>query len=153
MRGCRANPATNIGNIDIASLISGITVPGGAQGTAAGRPANPNLSLHDLLTPVHTLAALGNASPETVDNLVSNLPPTLVPENASLEQKKSVIALVLQSPQFQQGCASLTVALREGALRGVADSLRVPLAPGEEMSGDPVEVFVNGVKRQVEKKD
>lgn len=46
---------------------------------------------------------------------------------------------------------SLTVALRDGALRGVADSLQVPLRPGEEASGvDQVELFVGGVRRGVE---
>lgn len=49
-----------------------------------------------------------------------------------------------------QSSVSLSVALRDGGLRGVADSLGVPLRPGEEAAGDQVEVFVRGVKRGVE---
>lgn len=143
---------------DLASLISGITVPsgqqqqGGGQQQQGGGQQAPTLGLHDLLGPAHTLPTLENVSEATIESLISNLPPAIVPANASLGQKKAIISRVLQSPQLTQGCASLTVALREGALRGVADSLRIPLTPGEENSAtDPVETLINGVKRQVEK--
>lgn len=46
----------------------------------------------------------------------------------------------------------MTAALREGALRSVADSLRVPVEAGAEMRGDPVVVFVESVKKMVEGK-
>lgn len=93
---------------------------------------------------------LSSLSGPALDNIISNLPPALIPKNATEAQKKEVVRKVLQTPQFIQSCVSLTVALREGALRGVADSLGVPLKPGEEASGDQVEVFVKGVKRGVE---
>lgn len=90
----------------------------------------------------------------TVDNIISNLPPAIVPKNASLSQKKQVITRVLRSAQFTQGAVGLTGALREGALRGVADSLKVPILPNEEAEGgDPVEILVKGVKRQVEREN
>lgn len=135
---------------DLASLISGITVPSGQQQQGGSQQA-PTLGLHDLLVPAHTLPTLENVSDATIESLISNLPSAIVPANASLGQKKAIISRVLQSPQLTQGCASLTVALREGALKGVADSLRIPLAPGEENSAaDPVETLINGIKRQVE---
>jgi 26S proteasome regulatory subunit N13 len=131
---------------DLASLLSQIQVPGQAM-----QQQEPSLFLHDLLSTANTTPLVENMSEKTVDSLISNLPPALVPANASLSQKKQIITKVLRSPQFTQGAVSLTVALREGALRGVADSLKIPLLPGEEVSGDPVEVFVKGIKREVEK--
>ncbi|KAI5805967.1 proteasome complex subunit Rpn13 ubiquitin receptor-domain-containing protein [Geopyxis carbonaria] len=136
---------------DIASLISQITVPG-QQKQQQLAPQGPTMSLHDLLTPSATIASLENASADVIDSLISNLPPALVPKDASSAQKKATIIKVLQSPQFTQANVSLTVALREGGLRGVADSLRVPIIPGEEGAGvDQVELFVKGVKREAEK--
>lgn len=84
--------------------------------------------------------------------MIANLPPALIPKNATNAQKKHVVKKVLQSPQFGQSLISLTVALRDGGLRGVADSLGVPLKPGEEGAGeDQVGIFVRGVRRGVEK--
>ncbi|KAA8898364.1 proteasome complex subunit Rpn13 ubiquitin receptor-domain-containing protein [Sphaerosporella brunnea] len=140
--GARAAPP----QIDFASLLSQIQVPGGQAMQQA-----PSLSLHDLLSSANTTPLVEKMSEKTIDSLISNLPPALVPTNASLSQKKQIITKVLRSPQFAQGAVSLTVALREGALRGVADSLKVPILPGEEASGDPVGVFVKGIKREVEK--
>lgn len=74
-----------------------------------------------------------------------------MPKDASTAQKKEVLGRIFRTPQLAQSLVSLTVALREGGLRGVADSLRIPLRPGEEAAGDMVEVFVNGVRREVEK--
>ena len=153
--GNSSTTTTTTQGLDLASLIQGITVPGaGAQQAAAAprRQQQKPVALHDLLTPNHTLPALENSDEEIIDALISNLPPALIPTNASLAQKKAVIARVLQSPQFVQGCAGLTAALREGALRSVADSLRVPIEAGAENTGDPVVVFVEGVKKMVEKK-
>jgi 26S proteasome regulatory subunit N13 len=112
---------------------------------------SPSLALHDLLSAANTIPLVESMSEKTIEDLISNLPPALVPANASLSQKKQIITKVLRSPQFAQGAVSLTVALREGALRGVADSLKIPLLPGEEAAGDQVEIFVKGVKREVEK--
>lgn len=95
---------------------------------------------------------LPTLSPEALDQLISNLPPALIPRNATDAQKKDIIRKVLQSTQFGQSLISLSVALRDGGLRGVADSLGVPLGAGEEGSGeDQVEVFVRGVKKGIEK--
>lgn len=133
---------------DLASLLSQIQVPGSPQ--AVERQA-PIVSLHDLLSTANTTPLVESMSQETVDSLLSNLPPAIVPAYASLGQKKLILTKVLRSPQFTQGAVSLTVALREGALRGVADSLKVPIDPSEEATGaDPVEVFVEGVKREVD---
>jgi len=83
--------------------------------------------------------------------MISNLPPALVPENASESQKKEIIAKVLRSPQFAQGVKSLSAALREGALRGVAESLKIPTLPGEADTADQVEAFIRGIKREIER--
>lgn len=133
---------------DFASLLSQIQIPG--QAGQALQQA-PTISLHDLLSVANTTPLVENMSEQTIDNLISNLPPAIVPKNAKLGQKKQIISKILRSPQFTQGAVSLTVALREGALRGVADSLKVPILPGEEATGaDQVEIFVKGVKREVE---
>ena len=139
---------------DFASLLSQIQVPGGAQQNAGTLQQTPSIALHDLLSTGNTTPLVTDMSEKTVDALISNLPPAIIPTNATLGQKKDVIAKVLRSPQFTQANASLTAALREGALRGVADSLRVPLLPGEEAAGtDQVEIFVKGVKREVEREN
>lgn len=138
---------------DLAALLRGIQVPGGDAQGQYRQPATAT-SLTDLLSTPNTVPLVANMSEETLNNLISNLPPTIIPENATLAQKKEVITKVLRSAQFTQGAASLTSALREGALRAVADSLRVPLQPGEEATGeDPVEVFVKAVKRQTDEQN
>jgi len=139
--GGRAPPP----QLDFASLLSQIQIPGSSQQQA------PTVSLHDLLSTANTTPLVEDMSQKTVDSLLSNLPPAIVPADANLGQKKLVLTKVLRSSQFTQGALSLTVALREGALRGVADSLRVPIALGEEATGaDPVEIFVDGVMREVD---
>ncbi|KAF8253341.1 hypothetical protein K440DRAFT_593109 [Wilcoxina mikolae CBS 423.85] len=144
--GGRAPPP----QFDFASLLSQIQIPGSAQAGQALQQV-PTISLHDLLSTANTAPLLENMSEQTIDSLISNLPPAIIPKNASLGKKKQIISKVLRSPQFTQGAISLTVALREGALRGVADSLKVPILPGEEATGaDQVEIFVKGVKREVE---
>jgi len=131
---------------DLSSLISQIRVPSGSA-----RQQEPPISLHHLLGPGETVGLIDNASSEAIDNMISNLPPSLVPENASEGQKKQIIARVLRSPQFAQGVISLSAALREGALRGVAESLKIPIVPGEEATEDQVEAFVRGIKRGIER--
>lgn len=128
------------------SLISSINV---------GGPSNygqqtPSVSLHDLLSTSTTVPLVSSISGSNLDNIIANLPPALIPKDATESQKKDVVRRVLQSPQFMQSCLSLSVALRDGALRGVADSLQVPLRPGEEMVADQIEAFVKGIKREVE---
>lgn len=134
------------------SLISSINV----GGPSSGGPSNygqqtPSVSLHDLLSTTTTIPLVASISGTALDNIIANLPPALVPRNATESQKRDVVRRVLQSPQFMQSCVSLSVALRDGALRGVADSLQVPLRPGEEtVAADQIEAFVKGVKRGVE---
>ena len=136
---------------NLASLISQIKVP---DGLGSGAPRPPGISLHDLLAAETTAPLVEKLSEESIENLISNLPPALVPKNASLSQKKQIITKVLRSPQFTQGAVSLSVALREGALKGVADSLKIPLLAAEENSNaDPVEIFIKATKRQVERDD
>jgi 26S proteasome regulatory subunit N13 len=134
---------------DFASLLSQIQVPGHAQGGLIGQHA-PAISLHDLLSPANTIRSLDTVSQTIIDNLIANLPPAIVPKDATVDQKKAVIAKVLRSPQFSQSSIGLTVALREGGLMGVADSLRVPIEPGV-IGLDQVELFIKGVKKEVEK--
>lgn len=75
----------------------------------------------------------------------------------SLEAKKSLLKKVLRSPQFHQALGTLTQALRDGGLPGVADALGIRVENGGYMSngsmplggGLAVEAFVEGVKRTV----
>jgi 26S proteasome regulatory subunit N13 len=134
--------------LDIASLLSQIQVPGNTQDGQVSQQA-PTISLHDLLSAANTIPLVENMSEKTIDILISNLPPAIVPKNPALSEKKQVITRVLRSPQFTQGAVSLTVALREGALRGVTESLKVPILFGEEGSGvDQVEIFLKGVRKE-----
>jgi len=112
------------------------------------------ISLHDLLPSTTTTSLLAAMTPGAVDDLISNLPQGIVPHNATLAQKKEVIRKVLHSPQFSQSLVSLSVALRDGGLRGISDSLGVRLASGEEGTGsDQVTIFVEAIKREEEKKE
>ncbi|KAG0125437.1 proteasome complex subunit Rpn13 ubiquitin receptor-domain-containing protein [Tuber indicum] len=137
------------------NLISQIQLPGEAHGSGGGyRQQEPMISLHDLLPPTTTTSLLAAMTPGAVDDLISNLPQGIVPRNATLAQKKEVIRKVLHSPQFSQSLVGLSVALRDGGLRGISDSLGVRLAPGDERTGsDQVTIFVEAVKREEEKKE
>lgn len=157
MAHCRVSPspfsssATEPQNQNdfLKSLISSINV-GGPSGPANYRQQTPSVSLHDLLSTSTTVPIVSSISGSDLDNVIANLPPALIPKNATESQKKDIVRRVLQSPQFMQSCLSLSVALRDGALRGVADSLQVPLRPGEEAVADQIEAFVKGIKRGVE---
>jgi 26S proteasome regulatory subunit N13 len=149
------SPSSNPNDF-LKSLISSINVGNAPPNSSGAGPSRygqqtPTLSLHDLLSTTTTVSLLSTLPAASLDQLCANLPPALIPRNATDSQKRDIIRRVLQSPQFAQSCVSLTVALRDGALRGVADSLQVPLGPGEEASGtDQVELFVGGVRRGVE---
>lgn len=133
------------GGLDLAALIRGIQVPEAPQQQSSA------LSLHDLLSSSSTLGALSEASPDVIQELAENLPPALIPQGADVEAKRAIIKRVLQTPQFSQSLVSLSVAIREGGIAGVAESLRVPINLNEARQGtDLVEVFVNGVKKEVE---
>ena len=129
---------------DFSSIISQIKIPGAAE-----QQQGPGLSLHDLLSTTNTTPLVENMSETTIDAIISNLPHAIVPKDASTSQKRQIILRVLRSPQFMQGAVSLTAALREGALQGVADSLKVPISTND--GSDPVEILVKGVRREVER--
>ncbi|RCI15704.1 hypothetical protein L249_3481 [Ophiocordyceps polyrhachis-furcata BCC 54312] len=103
-------------------------------------------SLVHLLPPSETVSMVDRASPELVDTLLDLLPPAVVvlasglsdfggkPEptteavttarqSLSLNEKCDLLKKVLRSPQFYQALGSLTMALRDGGLPGVADAL------------------------------
>lgn len=121
------------------------------------------------------------ASPEYLDALLSYLPPSVIvlatgsvaaeesqkepssdaieAAKASLspEDKRSLLKKVLRSPQFNQALGTLTMALRDGGLPGVADALGVRVENGGYMQGggmplgggQAVKAFVDGVKKTV----
>lgn len=136
------------------NLISQIQLPGGGRGGGGGyQQQEPTVSLHDLLPSTTTAPLLATMTSEAVDDLISNLPQGIIPRNATPAQKKEVIRKVLHSPQFNQSLVGLSVALRDGGLRGISDSLGVRLAPGEVGTGsDQVTIFVEAIKREEEKK-
>lgn len=122
------------------------------------------------------------SNPERLDALLGLLPPAVVvlsgnnPDaydgrsepsaeaveaaraSLSLERKKVLIKKVLRSPQFSQALGTLTQALRDGGLPGVADALGIKVQnggylPGGGMpmgGGKAVEAFVEGVKGKVQ---
>lgn len=120
------------------------------------------------------------ASSEFVDSLLGFLPPAVIvlasgssgfdgtqeptaeavqAAKASLspDDKRSLLKKVLRSPQFHQALGSLTMALREGGLPGVAEALGVKLENGGYIKdggmpmggGHAVKAFVEGVKKTV----
>ena len=147
----------NAGTDDASSLIQGFLQSlQGNQGAAAASqgPEKPFTTLQDLLSPPSTLPYVESADDNTVDNLLSFLPSSLLllaqdtdaedaaaaesnPEIAEalkqsldLPQKKNVLYRVLHSPQFSQSLASLTVALREGGLPSISEALKIPVEHG-----------------------
>lgn len=133
------------------SLIRNIQVPGVGQQSAAHPLAKTAyLSLTDLLAPKNTLPLLYNPAilGPLLPTLKENLPPGIIPEGASERETIQILEKVLRSPQFAQANASLTAALREGALVNVAPMLGLDVN-GVEMLG--VGGLVEGVKRKVEK--
>jgi 26S proteasome regulatory subunit N13 len=144
----------------------------------------PFTTLPDLLPTSTTLPILVNASDDLLDRLLSHLPPTLIllaagtpPDDAaqpdsetvqaitmSLEadQKREILAKVLRSPQFSQGLASLSMALRDGGLPTISEALKVPVRNGGLMTrggimpmgeGEAMEAFLEGFKKLVEEEE
>jgi 26S proteasome regulatory subunit N13 len=132
---------------------------GGGSGTTGGEGKLYPL-LSDLLSPPVSVPVMRTSSEETIDNLLSFLPPTifmLVQQAASgsadalaeptpaaveaakqalsLGQKKALLEKVLRSPQFHQSLTSLTMALRDGGLPSVADALSVKVENGGFVPG------------------
>ena len=121
--------------------------------TFAGAQGEKYTTLPDLLPPATTLPAIGTLSRDRIDALLRQLPPTLLlhavegadeefikgasEEDAlafldvlEIEQKQEILRKVLQSPQFSQSLASLTVALRDGGLPSISEALGIRLRDG-----------------------
>lgn len=121
---------------------------------------------------------IDSASTEYIDSLLSYLPPAVLvlasnpaavdgrveptaaaaetaKTSLSVDAKRSLLKKVLRSPQFHQGLGSLTMALRDGGLPGVADALGVKVENGGYLQsggmpmggGHAVQAFVEGVKK------
>ncbi|ODA81773.1 hypothetical protein RJ55_00277 [Drechmeria coniospora] len=151
----------------------------GEEGQAHTDRLFPSLS-HLLPTSI-TTPMVDGASPDEMDSLLNLLPPRLLifasgasgfdgtvaptPESVeaakaslSLDDKRSLLRRTLNSPQFRHALDSLTSAIRDGGLPGVADALGIRVANGGYMSesgmplgGDQaMEAFVEGVKTTVE---
>ncbi|KAF3916072.1 hypothetical protein ABW21_db0208483 [Orbilia brochopaga] len=132
----------------IASLISGISVPG-----QASAPAQPQgfLTLTSLLQPNVATSVL--ESKAIRQKLLANLPPKLLSYATGEFEEKELLRRVIHSPQFMQATGVLTVALREGGLKGVADSLGVKLDLANAGTQTGVEIFVASVKKAVEEEN
>ncbi|RVD86949.1 uncharacterized protein DFL_005199 [Arthrobotrys flagrans] len=104
-----ASATTEEQPFDVASLIRGISIPGGASSSS-----NPQgfLTLPSLLQPNVATAIL--ESKAIRQKLLANLPPALTADVKTEYQEKELLRKVLHSPQFSQATATLTVALREG---------------------------------------
>jgi hypothetical protein len=153
---------------------------GGQAGSAsAGAGQKVFTTLGDLLTPDTCIPILSSAPASVVDNLLSHLPPAIIlletrnddlagvdvstkaAEDAiktlSLEKKGSILLRVIRSPQLHQSLGSLTVALRDGGLPTVAESLKIKVENGGYLKhssmplggGDAVEAFLKGVEKTV----
>lgn len=139
-------------------------------------------TLADLLIPASTMPLLDSADDALVERLFEYLPEHLVhlvreevdtsaleDPNSTAEQKqallkevttarKNMLRKVLRSPQFSQSLASLTIALREGGLPIISESVRIPVRNGGYLrhggvpmgGGEAVEAFIDGVKTNVE---
>ncbi|QDS72522.1 hypothetical protein FKW77_000167 [Venturia effusa] len=159
---------------------------GGQHAAATGESGSQQsvfTTLSDLMTPETCIATLNNATPAYLDSLCSLLPPQILllaqeaddmtevdatSETASaaiealtVEQKKDVLKRVFRSPQLHQSLGSLTMAIRDGGLPMVADSLKIKvknggLIRGGQMplgEGQAVAAFLEGVKATVEEED
>lgn len=160
---------------------------GTVGGSGSGAANKPFTTIVDLLPSSVTTAAL--SSPTMSDEVVSELlikhvpssliylahgmDPSDIPEADDPEavqalvealepgQQRSILRRVYQSPQFSQACTSLTSALRDGGLPGVADALSVQVEQGGYLNrasaipltgGNAVDAFLNGIKKEVTEK-
>lgn len=168
---------------DAAAAVQNFLRSLGGQGGQSGAQQSVFTTLSDLMTPETCIATLNNATPAYLDSLCSLLPPQILllaqeaddltdvdvtSETASAaiealtsEQKKDVLKRVFRSPQLHQSLGSLTMAIRDGGLPMVADSLKVKvknggLIRGGQMplgEGQAVEAFLEGVKTTVKEED
>lgn len=152
------------------------------QAPQASIQGKPFTSLPKLLSTSTTVPFVDSATEATVDNLLRQLPATLLLlsqeindstladpsaevaeaalEALSLEQKKEVLRKVMRSPQFAQSLGSLTMALRDGGLPSIGDALQLPIANGGLIQqgavpmggGEAIEAFLEGVRAFVQAK-
>lgn len=160
------------------NLLSSLT--GGARsGQQEEKDAYPYLT--HLLPKEVTLPVIESATEEYLDSLLSFLPPSVImlaagagtnasvadpsPDDLtaaraslSIGDKKVLLNKVLRSPQFHQSLASLSLALKDGGLPGIADALDINVANGGYIRGggmplggdEAIKAFVEGVKKTVE---
>lgn len=172
---------------DAAAAVQNFLRSLGGQGAAGAGQSGAEqavfTTLSDLMTPDVCIATLANATPAYLDSLCSLLPPQILLlaqeaddltdvdptsettsaaiEALTVEQKKDVLKRVFRSPQLHQSLGSLTMAIRDGGLPMVADSLKVKvknggLIRGGQMplgEGQAVEAFLEGVKATVKEED
>lgn len=162
----------------LASLRGQSGLSGGQQQSAD----KPYPYLNHLLPSSITLPVINAAPVEFLDSLINFLPPVVVllqtstaddvdgnsepsaealeaaKASLSIDDKRGLLIKVVRSPQFNQALGSLTTALRDGGLPGVADALGVKVANGGYISGGgmplggghAVEAFIEGVKKTVQ---
>jgi 26S proteasome regulatory subunit N13 len=135
------------------------------------------------MTPETCISTLATATPTYLNSLLALLPPQILllaqeaddltdvaitPETSSAaiealttEQRRDLLERVFRSPQLHQSLGSLTMAIRDGGLPMVAESLGVKvenggLIKGGQMplgEGQAVEAFLEGVKKTVKEED
>ncbi|KAF7365328.1 Adhesion regulating molecule [Mycena venus] len=113
-----------------------------SQALLAGssRPAAPELSLTDILTPAN-LTPLFTSHPELIPTLFPHLPPDLpTPPSAEALQR------IINSPQFRSAVSSFDQALRTGMLGGLVRALGLP-----EEAGTGIEPFLRAVQEQADR--
>ncbi|PFH59015.1 hypothetical protein XA68_12920 [Ophiocordyceps unilateralis] len=175
--GARAASSSTLdANTAVANLLRSL----GNRQVSRQRGDVPYPNLDHLLPTSETVPMADGASSEFVDALVDLLPPAVVvlasgssdfggkPEptaeavetakrSLSLGEKRDLLKKVLRSPQFHQALGSLTMALRDGGLPGVADALGVRVENRGYLSdrnmpmggGEAVKAFVEGVRKTV----
>ncbi|RDI81168.1 Mannosyl-oligosaccharide 1,2-alpha-mannosidase [Venturia inaequalis] len=182
--GGRANaPPANDAAAAVQNFLRSLGGQGAAGSGQSGAEQSVFTTLSDLMTPDICIATLADATPTYVDSLCSLLPPQILLlaqeaddltdvdptsettsaaiEALTIEQKKDVLKRVFRSPQLHQSLGSLTMAIRDGGLPMVADSLKVKvknggLIRGGQMplgEGQAVEAFLEGVKATVTEED
>lgn len=157
--------------MDTSSLVSNFLQSLNPSGRTSQQYEQPYTTLADLLSPADTIPFLDHASEEQINSLCAGLPRELFEDevdgnntsqdssNLLLSRKRAVVTRVLRSPQLQQSLGSLTIALRDGGLPMIGESLGVQVNNGGFMHGtsmplggnNAVKAFVEGVKDTVQK--
>lgn len=181
LRSAETTDARSHANTAIQNFINSLK-GGASMGASTGQSDTLFTTLGDLLTPATTVPAIESADPSFIEELlVRHLPPSLVflehqvddpdaeadedvlrasVQALSLGQQKDIVKRVLRSPQFSQGLATVTSALRDGGLPTVSEALGVRVKNGGYSAlnsaapvtgGDAVEAFLDGVKDSAKK--